>query len=201
MPGPTIEGLARTPAVLEACGAILGRIHARPPLPSDLVSAPSVEGRRAVAEQQVGQLERLGLVTSGLGPQLRALIAAEAPVTATAGFVHRDFAPGNLVLSPEGRPVAVDNTTLGIDLHDFDLGRTWYRWPMTADEWTAFARGYRRERSPDAFDAHFRFWAVAALVDAALFRYNACVDGVEIPLTRLALLAQARGAGFGPEAA
>jgi len=191
VPGPTVEGVPRTPDLLEACGAVLGRIHARPAPPSDLAGAPSVALRRAVAEEQVATLERLGLLPPRLGQEVRALVAAEAPATATAGFVHRDFAPENLVLGPAGRPVAVDNTTLAIDLHDFDLGRTWYRWPMTAEKWEAFAAGYRRGRSPDAFAAHFRFWTAAALVDAALFRHYARTEGVEVPLERLTALVQA----------
>ena len=189
VPGPVAGGSSPTPEFLEACGAILGRIHSRPAPASDLASAPSVAVRRAVAEQQVGELERLGLVDPGLGRQLRAVVTAEVPVTATVGFVHRDFAPENLVLGPSGRPVVVDNTTLAIDLHDFDLGRTWYRWPMTAGEWTAFTAGYRRERSPDAFAAHFRFWAATVLMDAALFRHHARSEGADVPLMRLATLA------------
>ena len=197
VPGPSVEGLPRTPDLLEACGAVLGRIHARPAPPSEVASAPSVQLRRAVAEEQIGALERLGLVSPRLGREIRALVAAETPATASAGFIHRDFAPENLVVGPAGRPVAVDNTTLTIDLHDFDLGRTWYRWPMSAEEWTAFAAGYRRARSPDAFAAHFRFWAAAALVDAALFRHGARTEGVEVPLERLAALVHAREDGPG----
>jgi hypothetical protein len=191
VPGPTVEDLPRTPDLLEACGTVLGRIHACPAPPSDLAKAPSVALRRTVAEEQVAALERLGLVPPRLGREVRAIVAAEAPATATAGVVHRDFAPDNVVVGPAGRPVAVDNTTLAIDLHDFDLGRTWYRWPMTAEEWTAFAAGYRRGRSPDAFAAHFRFWTAAALVDAALFRHDARTGGVEVPLARLAALVHA----------
>jgi hypothetical protein len=201
VPGPTVESSLPAPDLLEACGAILGQIHARPAPPSDVASAPSVATRRALAEEQVAKLERLGLVSPRLGRELRELVATEAPATATAGFIHRDFAPGNLVLGPAGRPVAVDNTTLGIDLHDFDLGRTWYRWPMTAEEWTTFVAGYRRERSPAAFRAHFRFWAAVALVDAALFRHKARMEGVEIPMARLVALVRTRKAGPGMGAA
>jgi hypothetical protein len=72
---------------------------------------------------------------------------------------------------------------------------------MTAEEWTTFVAGYRRERSPAAFHTHFRFWAAVALVDAALFRYKARTEGVEIPMARLAALVRTRKAGPGMGAA
>jgi hypothetical protein len=197
VPGTPLSEAPLSPALLRACGAVLGRLHALPAPPSEAAAAPDVHVRRAALESQLGELERLSLVPSRLARRVRRLVGAEAPASATVGFIHRDFCPENLVLGPGGRPVAVDNTTLAIDCHDFDLGRTWYRWPMTEAQWAPFTEGYRDHRDPGPFVAHRRFWATAALVEAALFRHRAGTPRAGVPIERLhALVSPTRSRGI-----
>lgn len=175
-------------------GALLGAIHgaATPPsapgtLPSAVEAPPSVEARRAATVRGIDGLTRLQLVPGPAAHRLQTLVDAHAPGDRDAdrlerGIVHRDFCAENIILAPDGQLWVVDNGTLTIDAYDFDLGRTWYRWPMTREQWRVFAHGYRRHRDTERFVAHFPFWAIAVLVEAALFRHQAAAPGALEPV-------------------
>src|SRR5262249_5063544 len=75
-----------------------------------------------------------------------------------------------IVRQPSGEVILVDTETLSIQPCDYDLGRTWYRWPMPRASRQSYFSGYRSYRGLDDFLAHFPFWAIAAIVDGALFR-------------------------------
>src|SRR5262249_50894963 len=128
---------------------------------------------------------------------LRDVIRAHVPDHQETGIIHRDFCGENLVLDPLGTPHIVDNGTLTVDAYHFDLARTWYRWPMTSAERRAFEAGYAACGDLASYRAHFPFWAVAVLVEAALFRHYAKTRGRRIPIQRLIELLSVldRGAG------
>ncbi|MBI3758858.1 MAG: phosphotransferase [Deltaproteobacteria bacterium] len=110
------------------------------------------------------------------------------PSRGRVGFVHRDFCAENLVLRPSWEVCIVDNETMGIDACDFDLGRTWYRWPMTRELREAFLAGYNRHRSSEEFVSHGAYWAIVALADAAVFRLRKHTGATEAPVARLRTL-------------
>jgi hypothetical protein len=187
------------PSATEMCqaGELLGAIHAgaaaRPalePLPPAIEAPRSVDARRAATVRGIEALARLRLVTNSAAQRLRTAMDRHAPSDHGAarpqqGIVHRDYCAENLVLAPAGQLWVVDNGTLAVDAYDFDLGRTWYRWPMTGEQWGAFARGYRRHRATTRFAEHFPFWAIAVLVEAALFRHQVAATGAREPVRRL----------------
>jgi Ser/Thr protein kinase RdoA (MazF antagonist) len=203
IPGVSLDGAAPSLARFREAGALLGAIHgvttrlATPALlPAAVEAPPSVDARRASTVRGVDGLARLRLVTAAAARRLRALVDAHAPSDPAAvrpqrGIVHRDFCAENIVLARDGQLWVVDNGTLTIDAYDLDLGRTWYRWPMTPEQWNVFVHGYRLHRSPDGFIAHFPFWAIAVLVEAALFRHQAVVPGAWEPIRRLEALLDA----------
>jgi aminoglycoside phosphotransferase (APT) family kinase protein len=100
------------------------------------------------------------------------------------GLVHKDFCRENMVVSPDGVVRVVDNETLAVDCPDYDLTRTWYRWPMDPAQAVAYLAGYRRHRSTETLARHFPFWAVAVLSESALFRLRRGLSAA-LPLGRL----------------
>jgi hypothetical protein len=84
----------------------------------------------------------------------------------------------------------VDNETICELWQDYDLARTWYRWPMDTLAFAAFLEGYHLHRAADEFLAHFQFWTISVLLRSAAFRLR---NGVapELPVQRLESLLQA----------
>jgi hypothetical protein len=191
-------------AFLVRCGRILGAIHKTPvdasaervsryTAPAPLTGPerrPTAEAHHTRIDWAVGELLRDGLVRAAVAADLRAVARAHRPVEIATSFVHRDFCRENIVRTPGGHPSVVDSGSVGIDACDFDLARTWYRWPLPPDARLAIDAGYRECRPSDAYAAHFPFWAVAVLTDAALFRARAGTPGSRVPLRHLGRLLQ-----------
>jgi len=181
------------PAFLERCGRLLGAIHATP-VPDGFSDGSSwarrawdPEAHRSRLEWSVGELIQAGALSSTTAVEVRAVAGAHLPREVPIGFVHRDFCAENLV---RGRgcgdaPFVVDSGSVGIDALDLDLARTWYRWPLRAADRQAFEKGYREHRDPSPYVAHFPFWVIAVLTDAALFRIRARAARANVPLRRL----------------
>jgi thiamine kinase-like enzyme len=118
------------------------------------------------------------------------LMEGLAPPTSDVGITHNDFCAENLVESPEGRLVVVDNEGLRRGFLDYDVARTWYRWPMSEEQWQVFAARYRSWRADSPEGDHERFWRVAAVVKSAHLRAAHRAAGAVAPIERLrALLA------------
>jgi aminoglycoside phosphotransferase (APT) family kinase protein len=170
-----------------------------------MVGAPATAARRlAVAERQLAQLVSLGALSSASARQARRQLRDHVPAHVAAGIIHRDFCAQNIVRTPDGRLCVVDNETIRVDSPEFDLARTWYRWPMTPLQWEAFLAGYRGRRDPASFLRNFPFWTIAVLADTALFRLRARTPGASLPVRRLdALLRQLererRASGYRPD--
>jgi Ser/Thr protein kinase RdoA (MazF antagonist) len=154
------------------------------------MAAPASNPRRTVEPRWIdesldaGRLVRARLLDETAARDAAALARASAPTSAEWGLCHGDFCAENLLIVPERGLHAVDNETICELWHDYDLARTWYRWPMDAAGFEAFLSGYRAHRQPDEFVAHFRFWTVCVLLRSAMFRQRNGVS-TEVPLARL----------------
>jgi hypothetical protein len=121
-----------------------------------------------------------------------------APATCEVGLTFGDFCRENLVRRGSGEICLVDTEELSMSACDYDLARTWYRWPMTRRDRQAYLDGYRRRRSPAEFIAHLPYWAVAAIVDSALFRERLHGDA-RLPRERLRALVRGSRRGDATE--
>ncbi|MGH7963155.1 MAG: aminoglycoside phosphotransferase family protein [Candidatus Binatia bacterium] len=173
------------PDLLARCGELQGWIH-RIPLPH--AASPdhlSLSSRRTDLDRSIQLLVAGGVLAKQEGRRIFDLAMAHAPDTFAVGFIHGDFCAENIVLRPPEHISVIDNDTVLIDAYDYDLGRTWYRWPMNRTQIEVYYSGYRQYRSPDSFITHFPYWAVSALVDSAKFRLRSRAQGLSIPVRRL----------------
>jgi Ser/Thr protein kinase RdoA (MazF antagonist) len=184
--GPSLASLEAIPeAVLRRCGRMLGSFHARRVDAGPDAPVRGSDEFFARLERDADLLCGAGLLDAALATRVLADADARRPGETTHGAIHKDFCPENLVLAPDGALVCVDDATLALGPHDFDLARTWYRWPMGREERAAFADGYREHRGLASFERDFRFWATCALVGSASTRFRARAGRVGEPLERL----------------
>jgi tRNA A-37 threonylcarbamoyl transferase component Bud32 len=193
--GPSLAALHPLPSgLLERCGRLLGRLHLRG------IPAWRTLRIRGPADLLAQLLKDLALLTdtrhlAGEDSHRAADLAGRhVPSEASAGIIHNDFCPENIVVDASGTPVPIDNATLTFGPHDFDLARWWHRWAMTRAEREDWLRGYRAYRQTDGFYAHFPFWTICALAGAAANRARAGIGGQRTPLDRLRALLQAPAA-------
>ena len=188
--------VARIPAggrLQSACESARGRRAARS-TSSDSVAG--CESRRALEPRWIDDsLDADRLVAAGrLDPaaarEAASLARQSAPAIAEWGFCHGDFCAENLLIVPALGLHVVDNETICELWLDYDLARTWYRWPMDALSFREFLDGYRLHRAADEFLAHFAFWTIAVLLRSAAFRLRNGVSS-ELPIQRLKSLLQA----------
>jgi aminoglycoside phosphotransferase (APT) family kinase protein len=150
-----------------------------------------MEAYRSRAEWTIAALTSDGILSAGSAAAIRALMDVHAPARVALRYTHGDFCAENLVRRPGG-PAIVDNGSVGIQAVDFDLARTWYRWPMRASQRRAFDAGYRTAYATGQSTAAFPFWALLVLTEATLFRARAGADGWRWPLSRLERLLRDR---------
>jgi hypothetical protein len=172
---------------------LLGRLH----VPAG--THPSRRTTRVVVTSTRRRLTNLGTRGALARDEIRAalrLVERLAPATADVGITHNDFCAENLVELPGGRLVVVDNEGIRRGFLDYDVARTWYRWPMSEAQWQVFVARYRSYRSHQSGRAgapdgdHERFWRVAAVVKSAHLRAAHRAAGALAPIERLrALLA------------
>jgi Ser/Thr protein kinase RdoA (MazF antagonist) len=168
-------------------GALLGRLHC--------VGASRADARRALQPRWVDDSLAAGtLASAGLDARSAreavALARRFAPAAGAWGLCHGDFCAENLLIVPGLGLHVIDNETIDELWQDYDLARTWYRWPMSTLAFAAFLDGYREHRPTDAFLAHFQFWAICALLRSVSFRLANGVSA-ELPIQRLQTLLQA----------
>lgn len=198
--GRCLEPAAWPADLLTRCGALHATMH-NLPLPADLPARTRnpLAARYAELQNKLAHLVAAGVVHSREADVVHDVAAHAMPRSCTVGYVHGDFCAENLVLRPSGDVGVVDNETLGIDAHDFDLGRTWYRWPMRAAQRRAYLNGYRQHRDAGDFLRHFPFWAIGAVLRGAVFRLHKSAAGPVFPLARLRDLVKMLEAGTGAE--
>jgi len=133
------------PAAAHVDGAadLLGRLHARTALPDRRFHrVGSTEPLRTKTLRRLDALRDARLLSSGEARRLIAALDAGLPDRAGRGPVHGDLCAENLVVAPGGRVVSIDNERIRIDFLNYDLGRTWVRWPMPAPTYARFERRY-----------------------------------------------------------
>jgi Ser/Thr protein kinase RdoA (MazF antagonist) len=200
VPGTDLARVPADPSLHRRCGRILGAIH-RAPVPDETAATVPGAGRRlALAERQLARLVELGVLPEASSRQALRHLRDGAPDRVAVGVIHRDFCAENIVLTPRRGFYVVDNETIRVDAPELDLARTWYRWPMTMLQREAFLAGYRTRRDPSEFLRHFPFWAIAVLVDTALFRTRARTPAASLPVGRLETLLRRLERGRGAAA-
>jgi thiamine kinase-like enzyme len=101
------------------------------------------------------------------------------------GLVHGDVCPENLVVDASGRLRVIDTDSLAVRAKEYDLARTWYRWPMTREERGTFEDGYPEPAVLASYHEHFSHWALSILIRAASFRLRHALPDAEMPARRL----------------
>jgi Ser/Thr protein kinase RdoA (MazF antagonist) len=176
---------SRAAARAEEMGALLGSLHATE-LP-EIPPPAATRGRRDRAVEQLATLAASGVIEVDLSQVLRAELLRTDPGEAPQTMVHLDYCPENLVIDATGRLHVVDNEWIGIDAAGLDLGRTYARWPMTADVWERFLSGYL---TTAPFDPRpLRFWMIIMAVAGVMIRRQRSVGELADPLARLRQLA------------
>ena len=180
-----------TPARVESCGRLLGQLHAIPLGSSQrqCASAAAVPDLSTL-RQDADELVFHGILARAQAAAAVAIAADQEPARRDVGLVHDDFCAENMIIDGDGRVWIVDNEGLDLGAFDFDLARTWYRWPLPPALREAFYRGYAEHRPVASFRAHFWFWAVSVLIGSAVFRLRTHDDGVAVPCRRLDSLLQ-----------
>ena len=173
--------------VLHAAGTLLGRFHrmdAGPSIPRRPVGVRWID-----ASLEAEPLVQARLLDGKVAYEAAAIARTSVPASAEWGLCHGDFCAENLLMVPQRGLHVIDNETICELWYDCDLARTWYRWPMDTVEFEVFLEGYRTQRQPDEFLAHFRFWTICVLLRSVMFRQRYGVS-TEAPLTRLKSLLQ-----------
>jgi aminoglycoside phosphotransferase (APT) family kinase protein len=187
--GESLAGDDWPDVLLCRCGAAQAAAHAQAVETED--AAGEIAYRRRKLTEGLEVLVRARLLTADESAQLAALAAHAAPTSCAMGISLGDYCPDNIVCRPGGEPCLIDLETLSIASNDYDLGRTWYRWPMSAAQRAAFLDGYRAHRDPSPFLAHLSFWHTAALVEGAVFRHRQHRPDLPAPLAALRVLLDA----------
>lgn len=184
--GVTLECGRASLAHARACGALHAWLH-RFPWEATPTSSPHtvLSAHRARAERHLTSCAKAGLVDDSEVEKLAELLETHRPLDCESGLVHGDLCGENLLLDRSGQLRVVDNEALSLGACDADLARTWYRWPLSPSWRDAYLCAYARHRSPDAFLAHFPYWAICALLGSLSHRRGAAASVVAIPLDRL----------------
>ena len=99
------------------------------------------------------------------------------------GLIHGDFCGENLVQDVDGEVWSVDNENLDLDFLDYDVGLSWYRWPLPPEQWKGFLNYYERFSQRTVSDLDF--WKAVAVVKGLYFHSTLGAKGVDFPKSRL----------------
>jgi hypothetical protein len=187
--GQSLDPANCTPEVLRQCGAFQGLVHTWS-LPDHRTcrSDDTPRLRQTRLERRLEELVEHGVLGDGEAWAALDMALEYAPMSCLIGLTLGDFCAENIVRRASGEVCFVDTEDLSISPCDYDLGRTWYRWPMTSADRQAYLDGYRRYRHPTEFIAHFPYWAVTAIVDSAVSRQRLRTDAALVPVERLRTL-------------
>jgi phosphotransferase family enzyme len=138
--------------------------HGRPPRSR----APATGWYRRHMTTGIRAVVRAGLLTREEGGRLTAI---DAPARARCGLTHGDICPENLVLTPAGSLVAIDEERLAVRPLAYDLARAVNRWPLDSALERAFLKGYGEGRGDASGYLRWRtFWVATALSTSASYR-------------------------------
>ncbi len=190
---PWVEGTplssgAATGAQVATAASLLAQVHA-----VEEVAGRKVRSERATQEwrgQTTARLELLVARGAIRGDCLQTLQDAQQrsdPGTARLGVIHGDFCAENMIVDPAGGLLVIDNEDFAVDALDYDLGLTWYRWPLPELAFALFLDTYSRQaRRPVA---PLTFWKIAAVAKGAASRVQLFPEGAAAALARLEHLA------------
>lgn len=186
MPGAALRPRDCTTALLRQCGHLQAAIHLLPipehaPVP---LSRRSADWEQWLAEH-LRQLVSAQALTSREARSVMRLAQRHAPASTHLVVCHGDFCAENIVKDSAGRFYVVDNETVAVDACEYDLARTWYRWPMTNPQRAAYLEGYGQGPSMSSFHAHIVHFAVVVLAESAAYRLRVHAPTARVPLRRL----------------
>ena len=185
IPGVSIRNGDWTAADLRTCGRVHAAIHRLPVTPD---TAPlrrwPVRSEQRFAELMDELVERRALDACQANA-VQDLAGITAPPSQSTAVCHRDFCGDNIIIAAAGEVSVIDNEGIAIDSPEYDLARTWYRWPMTATQQRAYAEGYGSHEHVARFAAHFVHWALIVLVESAAYRARVGAATAHVPLERL----------------
>jgi len=183
--GTPLEPDACDPATVREAARLLARLHAAP-ITGVAEYPPGGWPRRSV--DALVRLGAGGLLPTHVLERLRDRLARDEPATSRVGAVHSDFCAENMLRDTSAALRVFDNEGVHFGALGYDLGRTWYRWPLPSEGWRLFLATYR-EALPNATpDGELDYWRTVAAVQAAAVRSN-WSDGLEAALDRLRDLA------------
>ena len=184
--GDVLEGCMCEEQDLKEWGRFHAKLHSRA-IPVELVESKWIEVSR-VWQQLCADLRSLceeGLLERREKERALNLSRKQIPEVLEFGTIHGDLCPENIVVSRSGRVFVVDNETVRIGVPEFDLARTWYRWPMSRSEREAYMAGYSEVRRRVDFEDCSLFWSIRVLAEASLFRWSRRTKRADLPLTLL----------------
>lgn len=171
-----IAGVALQPAdttdpLCRWAGSILGRIHAVNI--GDIEGVPAAPDSAAMLrtlDTNLVFLARAGALLDKTCDALQRLATEELPGRMQTGLVHTDFTVENFVLDEFGQYHVIDNEHLVAGALDYDLVKTFCRWPMTPAQRRAFCEGYGQHGDVGGALSHGVFWSILALAQSARVR-------------------------------
>jgi aminoglycoside phosphotransferase (APT) family kinase protein len=154
---------------IDAAADLLGRLHARTSIPGRRFRRVGPVGPLLTTTlDRIDALTERGALTRTEARRLVSEVRRGLPERGARGPVHGDLCAENLVLASDGRVVSIDNERVRIDFLDFDLARTWTRWPMP-ERWRArFERRYAEWGRPVPVPVEAAAWRVSATVKSAM---------------------------------
>ena len=167
------EGCTEARRHARNAGHLMAGIHrGRPPRGR----APATAWYRRHMTSGIREVVRAGLLTR---EESNRLAAIAAPARARCGLTHGDVCPENLVLTPAGSLVAIDEERLALRPLAYDLARSVNRWPLDGVLERAFLKGYAEGGGDASGYLRWRtFWVATALSTSAAYRLKRAPDTV-----------------------
>jgi Phosphotransferase enzyme family len=186
--GVTLDRLPLDPRLSGECGALLGAVHSVSAELDGEATRWQPAARLTNVHWRLARLAAEGLISRRACIALNRRASETLPDRPSTGLVHRDLWPRNVVVDAAGVAHVVDNGSISLGAHEFDLARTSYLWPMNRAAAKAFRTGYADAagRQPEPAD----FWTIDVLSDVALFRRLNGIRGVARPTGMLREMAR-----------
>lgn len=183
-------------AHVDAAADLLASIHAFPGRGGRLPRRRALTSVVDRCESQLAELAAAGTVPPAAAAGLVDIVRHGLPPVAGWGLVHGDFCGENLVCGPDGTLVSVDHELLGHGFFEYDLARSWYRWPAPSWAHERFENRYRAQLAlPPGPQEAWRAWRVVAAVKGVHLRRR---RGAPSPRALAALERLGSPSGAGP---
>lgn len=178
------------PLTYKRCGELLGKMHLAKITTDEIENFTKYtpKNTKEAIELILGYTTNIysqGTVNDKEIDIIKKLVNKYSPQSFEMGLVLADLCPENIVTKKSGDICIIDNETLSIDSLDYDLARTFYRWPMNGDQKKAFLSGYETYRSAQSYSNHYYFWDIRVLVKSILHRTRAKANNAAVPIDKL----------------